>query len=33
MKRFFIWLLRPIVEAILEDTNVEVKAAKSARYA
>jgi len=33
MKRFFVWLLRPIVEAILMDTEVEIKSSKQSYYA
>lgn len=32
MKRFFIWLLRPIIEAVIADTEVEIKTAESAKY-
>ena len=33
MKKFFIWLLRPIIEAVLADTKVEIKSSQSTRYA
>ena len=32
MKRFFIWLLRPIIETVIADTKVEIKTAESAKY-
>lgn len=32
MKRFLVWLLRPIVEAIIADTKVEIKTAKKAMF-
>jgi len=33
MKKFLTWLLRPIIEAVIADTHVEIKTAKMAKSA